>query len=105
MLDIYKKERNILIIKSLIIQIKIEYLFDFSKRYVIIKEDRRDLNGDIDISNEYSKQQFLMLIASHIMTQQLKLRQAILTGDSYRKEQATTTLNQFKMAYIKASKF
>lgn len=66
---------------------------------------RRRYGGDIDISNEYSKQQFLLLIVSHIKSQQITARQAKLIGDFYKQRKAISALNQLKVIYIKASNF
>lgn len=57
--------------------------------------------GDIDISNAYSRQQFLMLIYSNMRTQKTYIRQAKLIGNTYRQQTAEETLKRYKRLYNK----
>lgn len=58
--------------------------------------------GDIDISNAYSRQQFLMLIYSHMQVQKTYIRQAKLTGNMYRQQRAEESFKKYKRLYHKA---
>lgn len=57
--------------------------------------------GDIDISNTYSRQQFLMLIYSNMRTQKTYIRQAKLTRNLYRQQKAEEALKKYKRLYNK----
>ena len=58
----------------------------------------------IDISNTYSRQQLLALLASYIYTQQRNVRQAKLTNNFKQEQIATANMQQAKRIYLKIKK-
>lgn len=61
-------------------------------------------NVDIDISNAYSRQQLLALLASYFYEQQRNARQARLTNSFKREQIATANMQQVKRVYLKIKK-
>lgn len=73
----------------------------FWAKYGKIDLGGRNINGNIDLENQDTRKQLLMLIYSHIEDKRRVLRQANIVGNEKRKQKVTVELEQLVRVYWK----